>query len=368
MVYNNKIDEELLIYKNNHNVNELPAAFHYCAEKYLRKLLMNSIGVTSFESLVIKYIDILKEDKDEISIKICSLGSGNCEKEIGITRDCEFKGKIYCYDINSDMLERGRKSADNNDLHNFEFIKCDINDIQLDQEFDIVFAHHSLHHFMKLEHIFDEVNRCMTKKSFFIIADMIGRNGHMFWDNTLEIYNAIWNIFPKELKYNVKRNKYIIKRLQWGFSIEGFEGIRAQDILPLLDEKFKFKDFAPFFAIVNKFTDRDFGYNFDLENNYHLSLLDMICNLDDFALKNKILRPTQLLAAMVKKDAEISDYRYLYFEDAKEIYAQDNQKFWEKFDHPNKTSYIEVINSAYWKIKPLRIILDLIKSIRKKST
>ena len=383
MVYNDKINRELQMFENNINANELPEAFHYCTEKYLRKQLMDSIGVSSFEALINKHINILKVDKDEANIKICSLGSGNCDIEIGLVRDCEFRGKIYCYDVNSNMLERGRKLANDNDFHNFEFINCDINDIQLNQEFDIVLAHHSLHHFVKLENIFDEVNKCMTKKSFFIISDIIGRNGHMFWDNAFEICNAIWNIFPKELKYNVVLKKYCGERIQWDCSNEGFEGIKAQDILPLLDEKFKFKDFAPFFAIVSRFTDRDFGGNFDLTNNYHKSLLDMICNFDDFALKNKILKPTQLIAVMVKKDVEIVDYKYLYFKDAKEIYAQSEQKFWDKFDHPRKIkfnrlkaeidewekSYNSIVNSTCWKItKPLRLIADFFKNILNTNT
>jgi len=122
------------------------------------------------------------------------------------------------------MLERGRKMANEKSLHNFEFINCDINDIQLNQEFDIIIAHHSLHHFVRLEHIFDEANKSMTEKSFFIISDMIGRNGHMFWDNTLELCNAIWSLFPKELKYNVQLKKYFEERIQWDCSTEGFEG------------------------------------------------------------------------------------------------------------------------------------------------
>jgi ubiquinone/menaquinone biosynthesis C-methylase UbiE len=408
MAYDDKINQELQTFKNNINVHEVPEALGYCDKKYLQKQLKNCIGFSTFETLVIKYINILKTDKDEKDIKICSLGSGNCDVEINIADACEFKGKIYCYDVNSDMLERGRKSANDKGIRNFEFINCDINDIQLNLEFDIVLALFSLHHFVKLEHIFDEVNRCMTNKSFFVIADMIGRNGHMFWDNTLDICNAIWSIFPKELKYNNQLKNYFEERVQWDCSNEGFEGVRAQDILPLLDEKFKFRDFAPYFAIINKFTDRDFGGNFDLTNDYHISLLDMICALDDFVLKNKILKPTQLLATMVKKDAEISDYRYLYFEDAKEIYLLDDKKFWDIFDHPyrlrfneyetkaseleaqNKVKFNEYetkiseleaqrdewrtlynsnINSTCWKLtKPLRLFADFIKNIRSPKT
>jgi len=330
--YDDKISKELNIFRNNINVNDLPEAFHYLSNKFLKGELERNIGVSSSNDLAIKYINLVKEGKPETDIKILSLGSGNCDTEINLVADCNFLGKVFCYEINPNMLERGRQKATERGVNNFEFIQADINKIILRDKFDIVLANHSLHHFVELEHIFGEVNESMTESSFFIVNDMIGRNGHMFWDNTLQVCNAIWNIFPKELKYNHQFKKYIKKRIQWDCSSDGFEGIRAQDILPLLDKTFKFKDFAPFFPIITKFVDRDFGHNFDLNNDFHRSLLDMIGYYDNYVLKNKILKPTQLIATMVRKDAEITEYKYMYFKDPKEVYMQDEKRVWDYFD------------------------------------
>ena len=43
-----------------------------------------------------------------------------------------------------------------------------------------------------------------------------------------------------------------------------FEGIRAQDILPLLVERFTFDEFIGFGNVIDPFVDRSFGPNFDI--------------------------------------------------------------------------------------------------------
>jgi len=338
MSYQDKIRQEQEIYKDDVNVHDLPQAFHYVANKSLIRNLRDAIGVSSYAELIVSYINLLKSEKDEADIEILSLGSGNCDIEINLAYDNNLKCKFFCYEVNPHMLDRGRELAVEKfgENHNFEFVQSDINQLKLPQQFDIVIASHSLHHFVELEHIFEEVSRSMTDKSYFIVSDMIGRNGHMFWDNTLEFCNMLWDTFPKELKYNHLLQAYHQKRIQWDCSTEGFEGIRAQDILPLLDKTFKFKDFVPFYPIAGKFIDRDFGHNFDVNNELHKSLLDTVDNLDDFLMRNGLLKPTQLIATMVNKNVDVPKYRYLYLKDPKEAYLQDDDAIWEYFDRCRK--------------------------------
>ena len=374
----NKINAELEIFKDNVNIHDLPKAFYYIAGKYLKKQLIENIGISVFDDLVIKYYNLIRNEKNENDIKLLSLGSGNCDLEINLIKKGNFKGKFYCYELNPYMLERGRKLANENGLKNIEFIQADINKIKLQNNFDIIFANHSLHHFVELEHIFNAVNNCMTEKSFFIINDMIGRNGHMFWDNTFLFCNALWNIFPKELKYNHVLKKYFEERIQWDCSLEGFEGIRAQDILPLLDKYFKFKDFAPFFSIIHHLVNREFGHCYNLDNELHIELLNMIGHYDHFMLINKILKPCQLIATVVKKNVEVFDYKYMYFKDPREIYEQNDHNIWNYFDSFNnlksdlqnsnviidnlKADLNKLKSSRSWKITaPLRKINKILK-------
>ena len=317
---NSRIEREIEFYKTVENVHDLPKSYHYVAEKYLNKY-------ADFESLITKYI--IELTKNGNNIKIISLGSGNCDFEISLLKKNNFKCELYCYELNPHMLERGRKLAADNNIKNVFFIQCNINKIEFIDNYDIILANHSLHHFTNLEHIFSQVSNCMTENSYFIINDMIGRNGHMFWDNTLDFCNMIWALLPKELKYNQLLKRYEHTRTQWDCSQDGFEGIRAQDILPLLDDYFIFTDFVPFFPIASKFVDRDFGHNYDLDNPLHKSMLNLITELDNYILKNKLLKPVQLIAAMQnRKNATTQKHKI----NPKDIYLMNDNKIWEHFD------------------------------------
>jgi len=347
MVYNSRLSQEIKNFEQTVNVHELPPSFHYISHTYLRRLINEKLGVNSFAELVASYIKAVSLRKKQNEIEILSLGSGNCDFEIDLAGNNSLECRFTCYELNPHMLQRASEHASSRNLaERFGFIESDINHLKLEKQYDVIIANHSLHHFVELEHIFDEIDRAMTNKSYFVVNDMIGRNGHMFWDSTLDLCNRIWSIFPKELKYNHQLKQYFETRIQWDCSKESFEGVRAQDILPLLDTKFKFKDFAPFFAITNSFVGRDFGHNFDTQNPLHKALLDFIWQLDDYCLSNKILKPTQMMACLVKKDVPVEEYRYAYFEKATEVYNMGEKTFFEFFDTNG------LLNGGQFKKKP----------------
>ncbi len=95
-------------------------------------------------------------------------------------------------------------------------------------------AHHSLHHLVELELLFEQVTTWLAPEGAFVAVDMIGRNGHMRWPETLAIVRDIWTGLPDRLKWDRMFGRLDRWFENWDCSIEGFEGIRAQDILPLL--------------------------------------------------------------------------------------------------------------------------------------
>lgn len=334
MGYKDNIENEIRQYKDTDNVHDLSDAHHYVANTYLSKLFRENIGVNDFGELVVKYVRGF--NKPEEDIRILSLGSGTCDFEIDLAISNKLKCKFECYEINKYMLEKAiKKTADNKLSSRFTFVESDVNKIDLTDKYDVVIANHSLHHFVELEHIFEEVNKCMEEKSVFLINDMIGKNGHEMWDDTFDVCNRIWNLLPKELKYNHLLKANFVKRVKYermNYEKEGFEGIRAQDILELLDEYFKFKDFATFYAFVNKFVDRDFGPNYKLDNHVHKALLDLIWRFDNDCLEKQVLKPTQIVATMVKRGCEVNDYKYTYFKKPSDVYQLQDKTYLKYFD------------------------------------
>ena len=183
-----------------------------------------------------------------------------------------------------------------------ELKEGDFNKWQPDKEsiYDLIIANQSLHHVLELEHLFDSIHKGLTNKGLFLTSDMIGRNGHMRWDEALKELKPLWDELPKKYKYNQILRRQENHYINHDCSTRGFEGIRAQDILPLLVERFNFELFVPFANIITVFIDRPFGNNFDVNNPSDLEFIDRVHAVDDNLILNGTLKPTQMLAAMTK--------------------------------------------------------------------
>ena len=78
----------------------------------------------------------------------------------------------------------------------------------------------------------------------------------------------------------------------------GFEGIRAQDILPLLLERFDFPLFIGSCNVIDIFIDRSFGPNFNADQAWDRAFVDRLHAFDEQALQAGVLTPTHMMAVM----------------------------------------------------------------------
>lgn len=167
--------------------------------------------------------------------------------------------------------------------------------------YDGVMANQSLHHVTHLEHLFDQVKHGLHADGSFVISDMIGRNGHQRWPESLDIVNKFWKELPNSYKFNVLLNRFEKEYDNWDCSKEGFEGIRAQDVLPLLLQRFKCEKFVGFGSAIDIFVDRCFGHNFNPKSEWDQELIDRVHALDEDGLKSGKLTPTHMVAVFVKE-------------------------------------------------------------------
>jgi hypothetical protein len=127
---------------------------------------------------------------------------------------------------------------------------------------------------------------------------MIGRNGHQRWPEAIEALRPFWRELPVEYRFNRLLNRYEEDYIDHDCSSEGFEGIRAQDILPLLLTHFGFELFVGFGNIIDVFVDRAFGFNFDGLGDWDRAFIDRVHAFDERAILDGLLTPTHMIAAM----------------------------------------------------------------------
>lgn len=300
--YSERLHKEIEHFKSVENVHDLPEIFHFWSNKYVRPKLEEVIGVSGFEDFYVKYISQYADHPGK-HIEITSLGAGNADMEIGIARALRNRGltnfRFHCLDINPSMLGRGRELALQSHLADqFEFLEVDLAAWRAECPMAVVIAHHSLHHIVALEEVFQNIYEAIGNSGYFLTCDMIGRNGHMRWPEALTIIHEIWQSIPDRYKYNHQLQRFEEKFENWDCSTEGFEGIRSQDILPLLVQKFHFEAFVAYGNLPDVFVDRGFGHNFDVANPEDTEFVDRIGAWNDQQINDGLIKPTQMVAVM----------------------------------------------------------------------
>lgn len=315
LTYSEKFETELSKFQNLEKVHALPDIYHYWSEKYLLPKLQ-TVGFKSLNQLFLHYLSEGCNRRSQAISEMVSLGSGNCDYEIGLARGLRELNitnfHFHCLEMNSSMLERGAALASESGLsQHFSFAEADLNTWRADRQFDTVLAVHSLHHVVALEPLFDEVHRSLGEQGTFLINDMIGRNGHMRWPEALEVVQSFWKELPQAQTYNHQLKRFEKEYENWDCSTEGFEGVRAQDILPELIKRFEFDCFLGFTNVIDIFVDRCFGHNFDPNNEADRRFIDRVAAKDDALIESGQLKPTHMIAALKTRGAALKIYKHL---------------------------------------------------------
>jgi SAM-dependent methyltransferase len=302
--YQARIAAEKGIYEDCLEVHNLPAIFHYWSNRYVRPQL-EAFGFSSPNGMFRKYLEAQYERGSNGTQRFVSLGSGNCDLEIELAGHLRAKGHadftIDCLDLNPHMLERGRADAAKQGVRNhLEFAQADFNSWEPAREYDAVIANQALHHVLNLEGLFARIQSSLKPRGTFLISDIIGHNGHLRWPEALEIVYEFWRKLPPSYRFNQQLHRYEEVFEDWDCSGESFEGIRCQDILPLLLEQFHFQFFFGYANAILPFVDRSFGPNFDATADWDRSFIDQVHQRDAQGMMSGRIKPTQMLAVVAK--------------------------------------------------------------------
>lgn len=300
--YAEKLRSEIASFKNVEHVHDLPQIALFWADTYLRPMFQE-YGVENPDELFAKALADAAVSCGADRPRFVSIGSGNCDTEVRVAKMLRERigpdFVIECLELNPHMLERGQALAAAEGVSdNLAFVETDFNHWTAPHSYCGVMANQSLHHVTNLEGLFDEVRRTLKPEGAFVISDMIGRNGHMRWPEALEVVHRFWEELPEGYRYNHQLKRFEQPYENWDCSTEGFEGIRAQDIMPLLLERFHFSFFLGFGNVIDVFIDRGFGHNFDPTAEWDKNFITRLHGVDEAGFQNGSLTPTHVAAVL----------------------------------------------------------------------
>lgn len=307
--YQERIAAEVQIFAGNENIHELPDIFHYWSNKYLIPMT-EPFGFANPTDFFLLNLGKLLDGSSREPVRMASIGSGNCDLEVELAKRLASQGHqnfvIDCLDINPAMLERGRCLAEAEGLADQIHPLCvDLNAWKPGRRiYGAILANQSLHHVLNLEALFSAVQHSLDPHGKFLISDIIGRNGHMRWPEALELVQQFWQELPESYRYNRLMSRQEHSYINHDCSTEGFEGIRAQDILPLLVQNFAFEFFLPFGNVIFPFIDRAFGHNYDAAAEWDRQFIDRVHAADESAMLSNRITPSAMLAVLSMTESE----------------------------------------------------------------
>jgi len=247
---------------------------------------------------------------------LASLGCGDGQFEVLVAERLRREGfaefRFHCFDLSEEQLDRARQRAAAAGLQaNFLFHQADFNDWWSPDYYAAMMMHYALHHVVALEALATRIKASLAPGGAFLTMDVIGRNGHQRWPETLALVERMWRFLDPSKRVHRFHRKTYQEFPNLDYSTVGFEGIRAQDILPVLADTFGFEHFLAMGGITEIFMGPVYGPNFDAEDERDRAFIDFTQYLNDLLTDLGHVKPTQIYAVMTaERPAETRCWRH----------------------------------------------------------
>jgi len=164
----------------------------------------------------------------------CSLGSGASLLEGELMR-LGVVGRWDLYDLSRRVLCRAKRSmGDYGDRVTLRV--ADVNRVNLPaHSYDLILCFTSLHHFVELEQILDEVAHALTEDGLFLVWDFVGETRMQWLPERIAFQQSLLEQVPEQFHVSAHA------RIQPAdvSELSPFEAVRSADIPPLLQERFR---------------------------------------------------------------------------------------------------------------------------------
>jgi 2-polyprenyl-3-methyl-5-hydroxy-6-metoxy-1,4-benzoquinol methylase len=302
--YKGRIAGERRHFENLENFSALPGIVHWWSSNYLRSRIEEIFGYSGGNLFYLNPILSASDSFDQVVVG--SLGSGDGEVEISLAKALMERKvanvQIIGMELSSDLVKKSNFRSKELGLNNIvQFQKVDVNSGFGSSKFHLIIANQVLHHIVSLEGVFDTCHEALTDDGFIMTRDMIGKNGHQAWPEAKGEIDKVWESMPSRYKTNNRNGNLYDAFPNDDFSKSGFEGIRSQDIMPLINERFGYSKYYAFGGIVERFINRGFGGNFSEENEEDTRFVELLQKTNDDLIDSGKITPTQICAYFTKR-------------------------------------------------------------------
>jgi len=235
-------------------------------------------------------------------LRLLSLGCGTGDAEVKLARQTSGVLQVTLVDLNPDLLEGAKRAAIAEGLH-LEVKAADINEIQIPPDsYDFIVCRSSLHHFLELEFVLEQVNRGLAPQGEFLVSgEWIGRRGLQMYPETQRLAQSIFERLPPRLHLDAYTGATDSELPNIDHSVNSFEAIRSDEILPLLLDRLQPLEYVAYDGLVTPLLDFRYGPNYDMDSEEDRALVALITLMDIELIRSRVLNPTALSGIFTKK-------------------------------------------------------------------
>ncbi|ODT79546.1 MAG: hypothetical protein ABS69_07150 [Nitrosomonadales bacterium SCN 54-20] len=175
-------------------------------------------------------------------VKVLSLCSGAARFEASYAAQVGSNVEWTLLDINVDLLELASKQF--SPTVKLDLIEANVNELEFSGEkWDVILCISALHHIVEIERVVKFCHDSLNEDGeFWSIGEYVGRNGNRLWPDAREEANKIFHQLPKRYRLNRHTNLVDYEIPDNDYSVGCFEGVRSEDIEPVLDRWFRPED------------------------------------------------------------------------------------------------------------------------------
>jgi hypothetical protein len=151
----------------------------------------------------------------------------------------------------------------------------------------MIFAHAVLHHVINLEMLFDQIAQGLNRGGILHLVEVIGQNRRLLWEENERFVNLLLDALPHEITEG--------SRVQVAYEHEGMEGVRQEEILSILRERFEpLYEYTHGSFMRYVCTDDRLGRYLNPDHKMGKRYLDLLIDIDRSTVRNGILRPLEV--------------------------------------------------------------------------
>jgi SAM-dependent methyltransferase len=246
------------------------------------------------------------------SARVLSLGCGYGGHDLEIARNAPDLGELIAVDLNPRVYDSASRRAAQEGLPIF-FQPLDLNRAEIAPGyFDVIYAVASIHHILNLEHLLWQVHRGLKDDGKLIVFDIIGKTQVEFWRENVEYAARVVKRLASRLGLRAGRRRPLKRLFFDPYTIispfvepeiqTGMEGIRQEEIAPLLDRSFQPEKVFYFDAYMRLIcTNATLGPRLDPDTVGNRTLLESLFDEEMELIASGKLRPTELFGIYRKK-------------------------------------------------------------------